>query len=95
MAENNNNGSVVEVGEVEILPAPTPRLRIPLRSAEDVRRELAKLYRQMKSGQIQPQDGTKLAYVLNLLRQAIETGELEARISALEAETNKLRGDYD
>lgn len=71
---------------------PATRLRLPLRSANDVQRELARLYRQMKAGEIAPADGTKLAYVLNLLRQAIETGQLEARIGALEAEAHKMRG---
>lgn len=58
------------------------------------RPQLARLYRSMKAGEIAPADGTKLAYVLNLLRQAIETGQLEARLAALEAEANKVRGRY-
>lgn len=45
----------------------------------------------MKSGEISPADGTKLAYVLNLLRQAIETGDLEARIETLEMEAQRLK----
>jgi hypothetical protein len=60
------------------------RLRLPLSTARDVRRELARLYRSMKAGQVQPADGTKLAYVLNILRQTIEASDIEQRISALE-----------
>lgn len=67
-------------------PAPTHprRLRLPLSTALDVRRELARLYRSMKVGEVPPADGTKLAYVLNILRQTIETSDIEQRISALE-----------
>ncbi|HCN70863.1 MAG TPA: hypothetical protein DIS96_03780 [Pusillimonas sp.] len=94
MAKNDDDGELVNVGGVEVIDAPRPRLRIPLNTANDVQRELARLYRQMKSGQIQTQDGSRLAYVLNLLRQSIETGDLEARIQALEAAKEKLGGTY-
>lgn len=94
MAQNRDEGELVTVDGVEVLTAPTPRLRIPLRTAHDVRRELARLYRQMKAGVIPCADGTKMAYVLNMLRQAIETGDLEARIQALEAAKEKLGGKY-
>lgn len=94
MAEKDDAGELISVDGVEVLEAPIPRLRIPLRTAGDVQRELARLYRQMKSGQIAPSDGTKMAYVLNLLRQAIETGDIETRLNALEqaAALQKKRG---
>lgn len=92
MAKKDDAETVAVVDGVEVLPPATPRLRIPLRSADDVCRELARLYRQMKSGAIPPADGTKLAYVLNLLRQAIETGELETRIAALESQAQAIKG---
>lgn len=89
MAENDNindrNGGAWEV----LPPEPThpKRMRLPLATADDVRKEMARLYRQMKAGQIAPSDGTKFAYVLSQLRQAIETGDLEARLLALEKAT--------
>lgn len=92
MAKKNDTDTVAVVDGVEVLGPATPRLRIPLRNADDVCRELARLYRQMKSKEISPADGTKLAYVLNLLRQAIETGELETRIAALESQAQALKG---
>lgn len=86
MAEKDNANSP-ENGAWEVLP-PDPthpkRMRLPLTTADDVRKEMARLYRQMKAGQIAPSDGTKFAYVLTQLRQAIETGDLEARLLALE-----------
>ena len=65
-------------------PTPTPRIRLPLGTAQDVRKELARVYRAMKSGELQTQDGTRLAYVLTELRKAIETCDLERRIGELE-----------
>lgn len=84
MTKKSSNDLVEQGGKVEVLP-PTPRrLRIPLRTAREVQRELARLYRQMKGGEIATQDGSRLAYVLNLLRQSIEASDLESRIEALE-----------
>ena len=88
MAGKSREDALVVVDGVEVLAAPT-RLRIPLRTADDVARELARLYRQMKSGAIPTADGSRLAYVLHLLRQAIETGDLEKRIDALESAAQK------
>lgn len=94
MAQNDSDNPLATVDGVDVLPPATPRLRLPLRTADDVQRELARLYKQMKAGEIAPADGTKLAYVLNLLRQAIETGQLEARIDALEAAATQARGRH-
>ncbi len=86
MAKNDNTNSP-ESSAWEVLP-PSPthpkRLRLPLNTAVDVRKELARLYRSMKTGQIPAADGTKLAYVLNILRQTIETSDIEQRLEALE-----------
>lgn len=65
--------------------APTPRLRLPLATANDVRRELARLYREGKAGQREVQDVSRLANVLQILGRMIETGDLETRIEALES----------
>lgn len=68
-------------GELQPLP---PRPKIDLRDAEAIRRELGAVYRDMRAGRIQTADGTKLAFVLDLLRRAYETADLQARIEALE-----------
>ena len=90
MAKKDSEEAALVVDGVEVLARAT-RLRIPLRSAGDVQRELARLYRQMKAGEIAPADGTKLAYVLNLLRAAIEAGDLEQRIQTLERDAERIR----
>ena len=63
---------------------PTPLPKIDLRDAHAIRRELGAVYRDMRSGSIEAQDGTRLAYVLDLLRKAYETGFLQDRIDILE-----------
>lgn len=61
-----------------------PRLRLKLTTGEEVRRELARLYREGKSGQRDVSDVSRLANVLSLLSRAIEVEELERRINELE-----------
>ena len=62
---------------------PTP-LKIDLRDAHAIRRELASVYRDMRSGRIETQDGTRLAYVLDQIRKGYETCLLQDRIDLLE-----------
>ena len=62
---------------------PSPRLN--LTTIEDVRRELARVYRDARSGKIEASNATRLAYILDLMRKMIETSDLEKRIAALEA----------
>jgi hypothetical protein len=75
--------------EIEVIAAasnsviPTPK--IDLRDAHAIRRELGSVYRDMRSGRITSQDGTRLAYVLDLMRKAYETAVLEDRVITLEA----------
>ena len=65
--------------------APTSRPRRPvLRTLPDVRREMARVYRQMRHGRIDTQDATRMTYVLTQLAKLIQTVELEARIDAVE-----------
>lgn len=93
MADKDNIDNPKSGGWQVLPPEPThpKRMRLPLATAVDVRKEMARLYRQMKAGQIAPSDGTKMAYVLNLLRQAIETGDLETRIASLEKAAGTIK----
>lgn len=61
-----------------------PPPKIDLRDAEAMRREMATLYRDMRAGRIDSQTGTRLAYVLNMIRQAYETDVLQKRLERLE-----------
>lgn len=68
-------------------PLPTlaeTRLRLPLATAGDVRRELARLYREGKAGRRDMADVSRLGNLLAILGRLIETSELEARVVRLE-----------
>ena len=67
----------------------TPLPKIDLRDAHAIRREMATVYRDARAKRIGTQDGTRLAYMLNMLRQAVETSDLEARLAALEQRREK------
>ena len=69
--------------------APTPR--IDLHDAHAIRRELGAVYRDMRAGRIEMQDGTRLAYVLDMIRKSYDTGVLQDRIEMLER-TIEIRG---
>lgn len=90
-----NQFEVVDADQVErpSVPAtvragrvPTPRrLRLPLATLEDTRRELARVYRAVKTGAIASDEGTRRTYILVSLGKLIEAAEFERRIAALEA----------
>ena len=65
------------------LPDPTPR-EIKLKTADDVRVEMGKVYREMRHGKIETGEGTKLVYVLGQIGKVIELVEIEKRIALLE-----------
>ena len=70
---------------MELEPArdPTPS-QLPLKSIDDVRVEMAKVYRAMKGGSLQTQEGTRLVYVLSAIAKAIEVHEIDVRMRKLE-----------
>lgn len=76
-----NQPVTIDGASLHVLP--TPQV-IHLKTADDVRLEMAKVYRDMRQGRVEMADGTKLAYVLGQLNKAIETGIIEARMEALE-----------
>ncbi len=68
---------------------PHPPLKLDLRSPAAVRRELASLYRDARSGKLDPGAATKLGYLLELLRKAFETTDLQERLDLLEQVVRK------
>jgi hypothetical protein len=64
---------------------PTPRRRkAQLNTLEGVRIEMARQYREMEAGKRDPQDGSKLVYVLSAIGKILELTEIERRLAALE-----------
>jgi len=83
MADKRKKESAeTQAGKITVLP-PTPH-KINLHDANAIRREMNAVYRDMRGGRIETQEGTRLAYVLNMLRLAYETAVLEGRIEKLE-----------
>lgn len=64
--------------------AALPTSRLNLHSLEAVRREMGRVYRDMRSTKITTQDGARLVYVLGEMRKIFEAVELEQRIARLE-----------
>lgn len=69
--------------EGEVIP-PIPPPRINLATIDDVRREVARVYREMRGKIIESQDGTRLTYVLAQLGKLHEMADVEKRLNALE-----------
>lgn len=67
---------------------PTPP-KIDLATALDVRREMAKVYREVRAKRVDPADGTKLVYILAQVGKMIELHEIESRLTALEERNGK------
>lgn len=65
-------------------PAEPKRRRLKLVGIEDVRRELARLYRAAKAGEVDTQDASRLANILAILSRLIEGSDIEQRLAALE-----------
>jgi len=76
-------GSVVEFAR-----DPTP---IRLHTLDDIRLEMGKVYREMRSGAIDPQDGTRLAYVLSTMVRLFEQTAQERRLEAIEQTLNQRK----
>jgi len=57
----------------------------PLTSAEDAARAMAAVVGQMATGEITPGEAAAVAGVIEAYRRTLETGEIEARLAALEA----------
>lgn len=70
---------------ITLLPAPKA---INLHNLEAVRREMSRVYRDMRNGTVPTQDGARLVYVLGEVRKMFEAVDLEKRIAALEVIDN-------
>lgn len=65
-----------------IVEEPTPRIN--LATSEDIRREMAKVYRETRCNKIMASNGTKLVYMLINILKAYEVAEIEKRLTDLE-----------
>jgi predicted nucleic acid-binding protein len=68
--------------DTEIVEDPLPRIN--LSTSEDIRREMAKVYRETRFNKILPNSGSKLVYMLINILKAYEVTEIEKRLVDLE-----------
>jgi hypothetical protein len=61
-----------------------PHPRINLSTSEDIRREMAKVYRETRCNKIMPSNGTKLVFMLMSILKAYGVSEMEQRLTDLE-----------
>ena len=78
--------------EGEVLPPAQPPARLPpstqricLRDVDAVRREMGRVYRDARRGQIESTEAAKLTYILAEIRKTFEVTVLERRLAALES----------
>lgn len=65
-----------------LLPVRTPPIN--LHDLDAVRREMARVYRDMRTTKIDSQDGTRLIYALAQIGKLHESADLEHRVGELE-----------
>ena len=87
MAETFENAADGDPGNdagraIHLIPTPSPTIH--LKTLDDVRVEMAKVYRDMKRGKVATQDGTRLVYVLSQIGRVIEVDQISARVQAVE-----------
>jgi len=70
------------IEEYRLADHPTPRIK--LSTSGDVRREMAKVYREARNKEIPTNEATRLTYILTQILRATEVYLLEQRLSALE-----------
>lgn len=76
-----------ETADSAATPAPVRRYRAKLDTVGNVSKELAKLYREARSGIIDVSDASKLANILAIMSRIIADSDLEQRIEILEGHT--------
>ncbi|ALX10196.1 hypothetical protein P350_00845 [Burkholderia cepacia JBK9] len=69
--------------ELVVLPAPGA---INLHNLNAVRREMARVYRDMRTNRIDSQDGARFVFALSQIAKMFEMCDLEQRIGRLEQE---------
>ena len=73
MTERNTREKTWQLIESERKTEDRSPIRIDLYNPTEIRREMGKVYRDMRIGKIPAQDGTRLVYVLDMIRKAYET----------------------
>ena len=82
LSESYINKSPLALEDIEGIEYPIPRIN--LSTSEDIRREMARVYRDSRLNKIASNEGTKLVYMLSQILKAHEVFVLEKKVSELE-----------
>lgn len=80
---NCTTRSARTIDGTSLVVLPTPK-RINLNDVEGVRREMGKVYREVREGSVSSTDGSKLVFMLSQIGKMIEIGMLQRRLEQLE-----------
>ena len=80
-AASNKNFAVID-GNTGAVTSVSPKIN--LSSLDDVRLEMAKVYREMRGKTLESGEGARLVYVLQQLAKLHETVEIARRLASLE-----------
>jgi hypothetical protein len=78
----NNKPATIDGATLTVLPTPPT---IHLKTLDQVRLEMSKVYRDSRQGRLDVSEGAKLVFMLSQVGKMIELSEIENRITALEA----------
>lgn len=70
------------IESTQVIDAPTPRIN--LSTAEDIRREMSRVYREARNKTLPTNEATRLTYILTQILRTTEVYLLEERLTALE-----------
>ena len=62
------------------------RYRASLDTYSDVKKEMAKIYRETRTGLLESTEATKLTWMLQAIQKVIESTDMESRLKVLEDE---------
>ena len=85
MAKKTADYPVVHEGQL-LRAVPTPQLK--LATIDDCRREMARVYRDARTGVADTANASRLVYMLTSIAKMIEIGQLEQRLTILEEHSN-------
>lgn len=71
---------------------PRGRQRLPLNTLEQVAREIARVYRAARAGDITPGDASRFTFILHTLSRVLEGVQIEGRLERLEAASDDQTG---
>ncbi|CAJ4042680.1 Uncharacterised protein [Burkholderia pseudomallei] len=87
MGRKSTNVRPVSETTSELVVLPAPRA-INLHNLDAVRREMARVYRDMRTNRIDSQDGARFVFALSQIAKMFEMCDLERRIGRLERQAD-------